>query len=351
LWRGEVWRIPVSTFHHGGGLLHLAMNSLATWHVGRLAEARLSFWRYAAFLAGATTLPIIAELLTGNYPLGLSGAVYAMFGVLWSGRRRDEFCATHLPEPVSRGYLIWLLVCIPLTYLDVLSVANVAHFSGLAYGCIAGLVWLADWRSVRWARVLYWLGHFVLVPVTWLIVHPVWDARYFWWRGNETDAAQVDLRDSYWRRATELDPHLGGPWFNLTISPMLRGDQLSAWRTMLTGLKHNPTYTEGIDRARLIWQLLPRGHRDDALQFLRETFGSDSSQSVEQWEVALTALRDDDSAAHEFSEDMEHVSERLRELFHDVWPEPALSPADSPPPPQPKFDPNAPTSAAEGHAT
>lgn len=189
LWRGELWRIPISTFHHAGGLLHLVMNCLAAWHVGRLAEARLGFWRYAAFLVGAINLPIIAEVLIGNYPLGLSGAVFAVFGVLWAGRRRDEFCATYMPEQVSRWYLIWLLLCIPLTYLGVLPVANVAHFSGVAYGYVAGLVWLADWHSVRWSRVAFWLGHIALVPATWLVVHPIWDARYHWWLGNETDAA------------------------------------------------------------------------------------------------------------------------------------------------------------------
>jgi membrane associated rhomboid family serine protease len=354
LWRGELWRVPVSSVHHAGGLPHLILNCLASWHVGRLAEARLGIWRFAAFLAGAVTLPIVAELLIGNQPLGLSGAVFAMFGVLWTGRRRDDFCATHLPEPISRGYLIWLWLCIPLTYLGLLPVANVAHFSGLAYGGIAGLIWLADWKPVRWSRVAFWLGHIVLVPATWLIMHPIWDARYFWWLGNETKAAESDLRDSYWRRATELDPNLGGPWFNLTLTPALRGDFLTAWRIMLTGLKHNPAYAEGIDRARLIWNLLPRHERGEALRVLRETFGGDASKSVDQWEVALTGhRRGDDSTADDLPNDIHDAAERFRELFRDVWP---MSP-DTPPNDRPnkllppRIDPHAPNSAAEGQPT
>lgn len=294
LWRGDVWRIPVSAFHHAGGLLHLAMNCLAAWHLGRLLEFRIGLWRFAAFLVGAVMIPMMAAVLVDSPAYGFSGAVYAMFGVLWAGRRRDEFCATYITDSIVKNYVSWLFICIVLTYSNVLLISNSAHFSGVVYGYAFGMVMLADWRNVRWARWVFWVSHVAILPTGWLVVHPIWNGNYYWWLAGEVYEQNDVLSEQYLRRAVELDPHLDRPWCFIAIIQSSHGEHLAAWKTMLTGLQYNPAYAQGIEMARSIWRQLPAAQRDEALQALRETFGHDSSKPVDQWEIALTSEAPDD---------------------------------------------------------
>ncbi|MBI5761667.1 MAG: rhomboid family intramembrane serine protease [Planctomycetales bacterium] len=294
LWRGDVWRIPVSAFHHSGGLVHLAMNCLAAWHLGRLLEFRLGFGRFAAFLVGAVMIPMLAAVLVDSPAFGFSGAVYAMFGVLWAGRRRDEFCATYITDSVVKNYVSWLFICIVLTYSNVLLISNSAHFSGVVYGYAFGMVMLADWRTVRWARWVFWFAHLAVFPTVWLVAHPIWNGNYYWFLADEVHDQNDELREQYWRRAVELDPHLDGPWHNIALTQSRRGEHLAAWKTMLTGLQYNRAYAKGIEMARDIWRRIPAAQRDEALHFLRETFGGDSTKPVEQWEISLTSDSLDD---------------------------------------------------------
>lgn len=271
VWDGQWWRVGASAFHHAG-IAHLAMNSLAILFLGALLEPLCRRWAYLAFMASSTYVALLPDFLLGHtHTVGLSGVGYAMFGALIFARRHDETVAEFFNESVVKGGFVWLFVCVFLTYADILRIANVAHFTGLAYGCAAGYVLFGDAehrRAVRWA---FGGSHFLVVAGLYFLVHPVWSGTYYWYRA----AMETDLQKSfaYVERAVALDPSLGPPRIELAQQQLASGDLLAAWKTVLEGLDRNRTFQHGVEVSRHLWkEMKTEFQRREALQILEETF-------------------------------------------------------------------------------
>src|SRR5207253_69912 len=77
---GEVWRLVTCIFVHVGGV-HLMVNVIGLWFLGRLAEDLLGGWRTACVFALAGIGGSVASFLAS--PVGVSaGASGAIFGLL-----------------------------------------------------------------------------------------------------------------------------------------------------------------------------------------------------------------------------------------------------------------------------
>jgi GlpG protein len=140
---GQWWRLLTPMLIHFG-ILHLAMNTLWFWELGRRIEARQG----AVMLLGLTLLFSLAanfaQYLHAGPSLfgGLSGVLYGLLGHCWIFQRLAPTPAYRLPPGVLVMMLAWLLICMTGIFelLQFGAIANAAHVGGLLAGCLTGLL-------------------------------------------------------------------------------------------------------------------------------------------------------------------------------------------------------------------
>ncbi len=146
---GELWRLPASVFLHAD-LLHLFLNMLALFGLGRLCEAVYGPARFLSLflltgLAGAALsflgrLPTIDELGGASMSVGASGAVFGLMGagVVYGRRFRQQ-----LPRPIAqifgRGLMPWIILNVFIG-ITVPRIDNLGHMGGLFSGALLALV-------------------------------------------------------------------------------------------------------------------------------------------------------------------------------------------------------------------
>ena len=142
---GQWWRMITPIFVHFG-LLHLAMNSMWYWELGRRIEQRQG----ASMLLGLTLLfGVISNL--SQYAFGgpgifggLSGVLFGLLGHCWLFQKASPNEAYRLPPGVVVLMLVWLVICltgvVDVVSFGTLAIANAAHVGGLVAGCITGIV-------------------------------------------------------------------------------------------------------------------------------------------------------------------------------------------------------------------
>lgn len=149
---GQVWRLVTPMFIHFGWL-HLAMNSMWYWELGRRIEARQGSLALLGLTLLFSLLSNLAQFWFGGSGLfgGLSGVLYGLLGYCWIFQLLAPTPAYHLPRGVLVMMLIWLLVCLSgvVDLLGFGSIANAAHVGGLFAGCAAGLIGGALARARR----------------------------------------------------------------------------------------------------------------------------------------------------------------------------------------------------------
>lgn len=346
LWAGDWWRVLITGFHHGG-IVHLLCNASALWFLGRLLETRLGSWRYALFCLSGLAVSGATQSLWGPY-VGLSGMLCAQFGLIWAWRRTDVWFQTYVqPEQIQWG-LGFILLCVPLTWFQILPVGNAAHFSGLAYGFITGMVYFGSHRAKFW-KPMFLVTHALLIPWFYLLVHPIWNGNYHWHRGDVATVPAERLR--HYENAVRWDPNLDGPWLNLASITYQEGDLPAAWDWILRGLRQHPAYQDAINLARGLWEEFPdRRARQAARKRLRDIFGDDAPK----WEQTLNIEDLDPRSAKQVTVKPPAAPETEEPIEVPIppftLPRRALDeiprPAEKLPPPNP----NAPGSAEEGRA-
>jgi GlpG protein len=140
---GQWWRLVTPMLIHFGWL-HLAMNGLWYWELGR----RIEFRQGRVGLLGLTLLfallSNLAQFWFGGPSLfgGLSGVLYGLLGYCWIFQLLAPTPAYQLPRGVLGMMLVWLVICLTgvIDTLGFGSIANAAHVGGLLAGCAAGLV-------------------------------------------------------------------------------------------------------------------------------------------------------------------------------------------------------------------
>lgn len=139
IWEGQLWRLMVNLFQHGG-ILHIFFNLYALYYFGSFAEKFMGSIKYLIFiiLCGLCQ-QIICQLTIEPGAIGLSGIIFGLFGLLFIVRKNDELISRVITPELSKAMFIQLFIFIPLTYFDIINIANVGHFSGLIYGMLFSL--------------------------------------------------------------------------------------------------------------------------------------------------------------------------------------------------------------------
>jgi GlpG protein len=149
---GQWWRLLTPMLLHFG-ILHLAMNAMWYWELGRRIEQRQGPWSLLWLTLLFGLVSNVAQFAFAGPSLfgGLSGVLYGLLGYCWIYQRLAPTPAYQLPPGVLVMMLVWLLLCLSglITALGFGSIANAAHVGGLVVGCLAGLVAgaLARWRG------------------------------------------------------------------------------------------------------------------------------------------------------------------------------------------------------------
>jgi len=140
---GQWWRLVTPMLIHFGWL-HLAMNGMWYWELGRRIEYRQGVWMLLGLSLGFGLVSNVVQYGVSGSSLfgGLSGVLYGLLGHCWIFQRMAPTPAYHLPKGVVAMMLIWLLVCLSgvIDMLGFGSIANGAHVGGLVAGCLSGLI-------------------------------------------------------------------------------------------------------------------------------------------------------------------------------------------------------------------
>lgn len=139
---GQWWRIVSPMLIHFG-LLHLAMNSLWYWELGRRIELRQGGWQLLLLTLVFAGFSNGVQYYFGGPTLfgGLSGVLYGLLGHCWLFQWLAPNPLYRLPRGVLVMMLVWLLLCLSglVSVLGFGEIANGAHVGGLIIGCATGL--------------------------------------------------------------------------------------------------------------------------------------------------------------------------------------------------------------------
>jgi membrane associated rhomboid family serine protease len=137
---GEPWRLVSCIFLHAN-LLHLAMNMVALFGLGRLAEAIFGPLRFLwLFLLCGLTGSLLSSALSNATSVGASGAIYGIMGAcIVFGLRFRSRLPPQARSIFGRGLVPWVLLNVLISFsiprIDVLG-----HFGGLFGGAILALL-------------------------------------------------------------------------------------------------------------------------------------------------------------------------------------------------------------------
>lgn len=140
---GQWWRIVTPMLLHFG-VLHLAMNGMWFWELGRRIELRQGSWNLLGLTLVFSAVSNYTQYWYSGPSLfgGLSGVLYALLGHCWIYQMLAPNPIYRLPRGVLVMMLIWLLLCISglVSMLGFGAIANGAHVGGLIIGCVTGLL-------------------------------------------------------------------------------------------------------------------------------------------------------------------------------------------------------------------
>lgn len=142
----QYWRIVTSMFLHVN-YLHVGLNMLSLYFIGRPVEQVYGRWRFLLIYFGTGIFgSILILFLSDAQALGASGAIFGVFGALgiflWYNRR--AFGSAMLSQ-----WIFWLVLNLAFTFgFGDISVSG--HIGGLSMGLILGLLLMPGfWTPVR----------------------------------------------------------------------------------------------------------------------------------------------------------------------------------------------------------
>lgn len=223
IWEGHWPALFTTFFIHGDParplltLAHIGFNLFVLIQAGRVLEATLHPIAYYFFFVMAAMIGSGAELaLSGSTGVGASGVVYAMFGLLWAGRAKDKEWAEVANTSAIAMVVGWAVICVVLTRMRVMNIANAAHFAGLLFGLAVGWVFIAKRFRLIGGFLLVALTSLVVLSLTWLPWSPYWT----FWRGVESRRHRQYAQAIDWFNRSQglgMDPSLVGQNIDATI--------------------------------------------------------------------------------------------------------------------------------------
>lgn len=146
---GQWWRIITGAFLHGG-LIHIGVNMMSLWFLGRFIEFAVGPWRMlfiymASLVVSGLAVVYLSPPMTPT--VGASGAIFGLFGALFAigfklGRRGMELVKSNI------GILVINLI---ITF-TVPQISWQAHVAGLLAGFILTFAIYAPPRPIAYQQ-------------------------------------------------------------------------------------------------------------------------------------------------------------------------------------------------------
>jgi len=145
----QPWRLLTVSLVHAG-ILHIGLNMLALWFIGRSLEPLLGRWRFVAlYLLGTIGGSVAVALLAPQTAVvGASGAIFALFGALLVIGRHIGADIRSIAIVVGINFALPFVLALVnsvgsgdfVTALAHVQISWQAHLGGLITGAIVGLV-------------------------------------------------------------------------------------------------------------------------------------------------------------------------------------------------------------------
>ncbi|MFP3515381.1 rhomboid family intramembrane serine protease [Pseudomonas sp. SIMBA_077] len=140
---GQWWRLFTPMLIHFG-FLHIAMNGMWFWELGKRVEIRQGSINLIGLSLLFSLVSNFAQYLFGGPGLfgGMSGVLYGLLGHVWIYQIMAPNPVYHLPRGVLVMMLVWLALCMSglVSMIGFGQIANAAHLGGLLIGCLTGLL-------------------------------------------------------------------------------------------------------------------------------------------------------------------------------------------------------------------
>ena len=215
IWNGRVWGLVTTVFIHGS-VWHLFFNMVWLVRLGRILESTLPPGIYLAFIVVSAAIGSTTEMLvSGQTGIGMSGVVYAMFGLMWGGRGAEAAWRGMATRDNLRFFIGWGLFCIVATQFHFagFNVANGAHVGGFLFGLCNGYVFYSPRRRYLWAIPLSLLLVGAVLACTWM----PWSGDWTFWKGNrEFDRKQYARAISYYEASLRHGGETHANWYNIS---------------------------------------------------------------------------------------------------------------------------------------
>ncbi|MGE5181619.1 MAG: rhomboid family intramembrane serine protease [Acidobacteriota bacterium] len=165
---GEWWRLVSCIFVHVGGV-HLLVNAVGLWFLGRLTEDLFGGWRTAAVFAAAALVGATASFLASpaGISAGASGGIFGLLGAVflemtWHRKRHRAAWRAGVWGSLAVVAIAQIAVDVVEPITD-----QWAHGGGLAAGALCGIL-LSPYA--RWQRVGLWAARAIAVAFAALCV-------------------------------------------------------------------------------------------------------------------------------------------------------------------------------------
>ena len=137
VWRGEWWRSLTGTLLHAHPL-HLVLNALSLFYVGKVIEALSSRYHLALiFIFSALLGSIFSLFLLDVTSVGASGGIMGYIGFLLIMGLRQQ---TIMPKNYARSLAIAIIILAATGIVGVDFIDNAGHLGGLVGGLLIGMI-------------------------------------------------------------------------------------------------------------------------------------------------------------------------------------------------------------------
>jgi GlpG protein len=185
IWEGRYSSLFTDVFVHAGAWSgipwHLLFNLLYLVMLGRILEETIHPALWMLFFVASGVASSGAELaFSGHNAIGVSGVIYAMFGLMWAGRYENRTWAQIATPKTFRILIAWGILCVIISYFGILNIANYSHAGGLLFGLAVGWLFVAKRRIALAVLILASVWIVMLLSISWLPWSPAW----LLWRGD-----------------------------------------------------------------------------------------------------------------------------------------------------------------------
>jgi rhomboid protease GluP len=133
---GQYWRIFTAMFLHVN-ILHVGLNMLSLFFIGRVVEAFYGKWRYLViYLVSGIVGGLATFFLQPNvWAVGASGAIFGVFGALGVFYVADRRALGSYGASAIANWLFWLALNLIYSFSDP-NIGIVDHIGGLTAGIV-----------------------------------------------------------------------------------------------------------------------------------------------------------------------------------------------------------------------